>query len=248
MELINYNTYTLKKSEYIIYGIIALAFILLISYLFYDSLIPVLFLLPCTYFYFKQIAYILCERRKDKLCRQFNDSIISISTSLETGCSIENAIWEAYLQISVIYSRNSYMAIELNAIFNQLKLSIPVEDAFNAFAIRTDIDDILTFCDILKIAKRTDGSIVSIIKTTADTIEEKFDITRQIKTNINGKKFEQLIMSVMPVFIIIYLGISSPDFFAPLYHNILGIIFSTICLIIYGLSVLLSVKIMRIEV
>lgn len=248
MDLIDYKVYKLTVREYILYGASGIAFILLISYLFYHSLIPSVFFLPFSVIYFRQIAAMLCNRRNERLCKQFTDVLMSMSASLETGCSIENAIWEAYLQISVIYSRDSYMAKELMAIYNQLKISIPIEEAFSNLAARTVDDDIITFCEILKIAKRTDGNIASIIRTTAETLNTKFDINREIRMNINGKKFEQLIMTAMPVLIIIYIRLSSPDFFNPLYHNAAGIILTSVCLFFYGLSILLSIKITKIKV
>lgn len=248
MKLTDYTSYKLTVKEYILYGALYLGFISVISYLFYHSLIPAALSLPFSYFYFKQVRLYLYDKRCSKLCRQFKDSLVSLATSLEAGCSIENAIWEAYLEISVLYSKGSYMAVELSSIYNQLKLSIPIEEAFSNLAARTNSDDILTFCDILKIAKRTDGNLVSIIRSTAGTIREKFEIKREINTNINGKKFEQLIMSVMPIFIIVYIRLSSPDFFNPLYGNITGIVFVTVCLIIYGFSVYLSLKIIKIKV
>ncbi len=248
MSLTDYTSYRLSVKEYIFYGILGMSAILVISYLFYHSLIPAALFLPLSYLYFKQVSRRLYSKRYNKLCRQFKDSLVSLSASIEAGCSIENAVWEAYLEISVLYSRNSYMAGELISIYNQLQLSIPVEEAFSNLAARTDVDDILTFCEILKISKRTDGNLVSIIRSTASTIEEKFEIRREISTNINGKKFEQLIMSVMPILIIIYIKLTSPDFFNPLYGNIAGIAFVTICLLVYGFSIYLSLKIIKIEV
>ena len=248
MSLTDYTSYRLSIKEYIFYGIFGILIVSIISYLFYHSFIPVVIFLPFSHLYFRQVSYHLYSKRCNKLCGQFKDSLVSLSTSLETGCSIENAIWEAYLEISVLYSRNSYMAAELSYIYNQLKLSIPIEEAFSNLAVRTDVDDILTFCEILKIAKRTDGNLVSIIRSTAGTIQEKFDIKREISTNINGKKFEQLIMSVMPIFIIVYIKLTSPDFFEPIYGNVAGIAFVTICLLIYGFSIYLSFKITKIEV
>lgn len=247
MNLTDYRSYKLTAYEYLLYGVAGTAFALIISYLFYHSLIPAVFFLPFSAIYFKQLSAVLCRKRKETLCRQFKDTLAALSAALEAGFSVENAIWEAYLQISVIYSRNSYMAAELIAIYNQIKVSVPVEEAFSRLSSRTDAADILTFCEILKIAKRTDGNIVSIIKTTAGTLNEKFEIDREIRMNINGKKFEQLIMTAMPMLIIIYIKLSTPDFFNPLYHNTAGIIFVTICLLLYGLSVLLSIKITRIE-
>lgn len=248
MNLTDYTSYRLSIREYIFYGVLGLLIISVVSHLFYHSFIPVVIFLPLSYPYFNQVSQHLYRKRCNKLCRQFKDSLVSLSTSLEAGCSIENAIWEAYLEISVLYSRNSYMAAELGSIYNQLKLSIPIEEAFSNLAARTDVDDILTFCEILKIAKRTDGNLVSIIRSTANTIQEKFDIKREISTNVNGKKPEQIVMSVMPVFIIVYIKLTSPDFFEPLYGNIAGIAFVTICLLIYGFSIYLSLKITKIEV
>lgn len=248
MNCIDYRAYSLSKKEYVFYGLLGAVILLIFSHLFYHSLIPTIFLIPCFFMYFKQLRLFLYGRRREKLSKQFMDSIVSISTSLETGSSIENAVWDAYLQISVIYSRNAYMSLELYAIYNQLKLSIPIEEAFSNLAVRTDVADILTFCDILRIAKRTDGNLVSIIRATSGTIGEKFNIRREIRTNINGKKLEQLVMVTMPVLIIIYIKLTSPDFFNPIYHNIPGIIFSTVCLGIYGFSVLLAMKISTIEV
>lgn len=248
MNLIDYRVYKLSLKEYFIFGLAGIIILITFSLLFYNSLIPAVFLTPSFVFYFKQLKVFLLKLRNERLCNQFKDAILSISASLETGYSIENSIWEAYLEISVIYSRNSYMSKELDAIYNQIKLSIPIEDAFSNFSKRTDIEDITTFCEILKIAKRTDGNLVAIISSTVKTISQKLDIKREINTNINGKKFEQLIMAIMPICIILYIKLSTPDFFNPIYHNIAGIIFVSICLLVYAFAIFISTKITRFEV
>lgn len=55
-------------------------------------------------------------------------------------------------------------------------------------------------------------------------------------------------MNVMPVFLLFYLDIASPGYLDVLYHNILGVIFMTICLLGYLASILLSERMGRIEV
>lgn len=248
MNALNYTTYKLTLREYFIFGMVGILSALLISYLFYHSLIPCLVTIFFAKKYFRFISESLKEYREKKLCIQFKDSIISMAASLETGSSIENAIWDAYLEISIIHSKDCYMSIELMSIYNQIKMNIPVELAFSSLAARTDAADIKTFCDILSIAKRTGGNLVHIIKDTSGTIEEKTAILREIDTNIKGKKFEQLILSLMPLFIIIYISITTPGFFDSIYHNIFGIIFSTACLILYIVSFIISSKMSRIEV
>ena len=62
------------------------------------------------------------------------------------------------------------------------------------------------------------------------------------------KKSEQMVMSVMPAGIICYLKLTSPGFLDVLYGNPFGICAMTVCMVIYGLSYWLGVKIVDIEV
>ena len=62
------------------------------------------------------------------------------------------------------------------------------------------------------------------------------------------KKAEQMVMSLMPAGIIIYLKLTSPGFLSVLYGNPFGIAAMTVCLGIYGFSYWLGRKIVDIEV
>jgi tight adherence protein B len=140
------------------------------------------------------------------------------------------------------------MAIELDSINKQLNLNITIEKAFDNFSKRAVSDDIKTFCEVLNSAKRTGGDIISIISLTSDTISEKIDLKRDLNRILAAKKYEHRIMSLMPIFIMIYIESTSKGFFNPVYNNLLGIIFMTICLLIYALSAFLASKIIKEDV
>ncbi len=245
--MINYNKYKLSKKEYVIYFVLGISIIGVFSYFFYNSYIPILLLLPTLKFYFKFVQNYLFQKRKNKLLLQFKDAISSMSSSLNAGNSFEHSIWDAYLEIRCLYSANCYMAIELDAICKKLRLSIPVEEAFNDFALRAGIEDVSTFCEILSLAKRGGGNLISIINGSILTICEKIDIHRDITTKIAAKKFEHNIMCFMPMLIMLYLDTTSDGFFTPLYHNITGILFMSVCLIIYIVAIFIAHKIIHIN-
>lgn len=245
--LADYRIYKLTHREYVLYFFIWLIVLWTISILFYNSLIPLVVFSPTLFLYYRQLSKFLCSQRQDELCRQFKDTLMAIASSLEAGFSMENAIWDSYIQISTMYSKNCYMARELYAIHNQIQVSVSIENAFSNFARRTDIDDILIFCDILKISKRTGGNITGIIINTTETIGEKFDMKREIKSNLDSKRFEQFIMLLMPFIIIIYLRLTSPGFFSPLYKNPVGITISSLCLAVYFFAIFLTLKITDIK-
>jgi len=55
-------------------------------------------------------------------------------------------------------------------------------------------------------------------------------------------------MNLMPALIILYVDLSSPGFFTIMYTTMTGRIVMTVCLVIWGIAMRLSAKIMNIEV
>ncbi len=55
-------------------------------------------------------------------------------------------------------------------------------------------------------------------------------------------------MKGIPIFILIYLSLSSPGFLAPLYHNIFGIIVMTVLLLMYLAALMVIEHIIAIEI
>ena len=76
----------------------------------------------------------------------------------------------------------------------------------------------------------------------------KFDVKKQMDATLAAKKSEQMIMSLMPAGIILYLKMTSPGFLEVLYGNPFGILAMSLCLGIYGLSYWLGRRIVDIEV
>ena len=74
------------------------------------------------------------------------------------------------------------------------------------------------------------------------------EVKKEIEATLAAKKSEQMVMSVMPAGIICYLKLTSPGFLDVLYGNPFGICAMTVCMVIYGLSYWLGVKIVDIEV
>ena len=87
-----------------------------------------------------------------------------------------------------------------------------------------------------------------IIHTSARMLGYKIDVKKDIETTLAAKKAEQMVMSLMPLGIIIYLKLTSPGFLSVLYGNLFGMCAMTLCLGIYVLSYWLGRSIVDIEV
>lgn len=248
MEQISYLTYKFTLREWIKYLFIFEIIASFFSYFFYHSLIPFLISQVFITKYYSYVCTHLNKQRNKRILTEFSDFIVSISASLYTGYSIENSVIEAKETIINMYGKHSIIYNEILVMERMLSLNIPIEKIFDSLSKRTCIEEILCFCEILNIVKKTGGDLISIIKSTSITIKQKSELLNEIDTAVSGKRFEQYIMLCMPFIIFIYIELTQPGFFLPLYHNTLGIFVSTTCLIIYCCSFFFSRKILSIEV
>lgn len=244
----DYSIYEFSMKEYIRYSIEGMGILVLISYLFYEKLWVILILMPSIYPYLKHKKKVLCEKRKRELKIEFRDMCISMSSSMSTGNSISNSIISAYREMKEMYGEKSDITRELSLMLKSLKMNIPVEDIFEKFADRSDIEEIRTFSEILNIAQRGGGDMIKIMKTTADGIGEKIDVEREIQSIINSKKYEQMIMNLVPFIIILYMKLTSPETLEVMYQTICGTVIMSICLFVYCVAYAAGKRMTRIEV
>ena len=225
-----------------------IALFALILFLFYRSIWAFILLPFAGVFFHRRFQKELKSQRSLALSAQFKDALESITAALRTGYSFENSITEAALEMRSIYGEKSIIYQELSRVTKELNIGINTQTALSNMAKRNpDNPDIETFASIFQIALKSGGDLVDIIKKTADDISARIETRGEIAVMISSKKLEHTIMSFMPMGIIIYIGLASPDILAPLYGNLAGVIIMTVCLIIYAGAYLISLKIMQID-
>jgi tight adherence protein B len=114
--------------------------------------------------------------------------------------------------------------------------------------VESQNSDIQDFAEVFSVAKRSGGNMTDIMGRTISVISRKIDVEKEIDVLTSAKRMEAGIMNLVPFFIIFYISITSPGFFAPLYHNLFGIILMTVCLIFYIFAYFLTERIVNIYV
>ena len=77
--------------------------------------------------------------------------ILSVSSNLQAGYSVENAFQESYRDTVLLYGRESVMARELRLIFRKLSNNEQLENAIAKLAVRSVLLDIRDFADFFQI-------------------------------------------------------------------------------------------------
>lgn len=171
-----------------------------------------------------------------------------MATNMQAGYSVENAVKNSLGDMRQLYGEKSDIVSELKILEKAVDNNIPLEDSFLDFGKRSGNRHIQDFADVFVICKRSGGDMAEIMMNTVRVISDGIDVEREIETVISSKKLETKIMNFIPFAIVAYIGLTSPGFFHPLYHNKAGMAVMSICLCLYMFSLYLENKLMRIEV
>lgn len=219
-----------------------------VSYFFYRSWLACIALIPVFVFFMNEKKKDLAKKRRQELGQQFKDLVLALSAGVKAGYSIENAVRESCRDMELLYGTNSPICLEVRHIVRGMDNNMVLERLLYDLGMRSHQADIMQFADVFLIAKRGGGNLTEILEKTAAVIEQKIETDKEIQLLVSAKKMEQKIMNLVPFLIIFYIGTTSRGFFDVLYHNLMGIVIMTVCLVFYGIACLLSKKIVEIEV
>ena len=226
----DYEKYVFNRKELFNYLIMAIVCVLMIAKLFYGKYLYAVLLSPLIIVILRIKKLQLKRKRKEKLEEQFKDMLMGMADAMSAGASSVTALKESYKEMLGMHGYNSYICQELRIILSGIKLNVPLEKLLKNFAERANIEDLNLFVAVFEIAQKKGG------------------VKEEIRVAINGKKYEQKIMSTVPVILIGYMLISSPGFLNVMYETWMGKGIMTIGLIAYVLAIVWAQRIMDVEI
>lgn len=232
-----------EKAGIFLKGIVILS---IISFLFYNSWIGIPAGSPLLFLYYRLEHKKSLKKKTEKLEEHFKEALLSILSALKAGHSIENAFKEAYRDLEYRFGNGDVMVKELLFINRQIRNNIPIEQLVDEFARRTESEDIKDFAHVFTVAKKSGGDMGKIMERTISIIARRMEIKDDIRILVAGKKYEQQIMNLVPMGIILYIRLSNPGYFDGLYWNFAGVVIMTTVLLIYLGAYYLSEQILEI--
>lgn len=245
---IDYSKLNLSKIGHVIIWTKALGLTLIIAYLFYNSFYAVIFLSPLFLYAVKVQKKKQIILRKKRLQYQFKEGIAMLLSGLEAGYSMENSFKDASRELRIMYQKQTDIEVEFNYICTGIRLNEQLEVLLWDFAKRSDLEDIRNFAEVFTISKHKGGDLISIIKSSIRTIQEKIEVRQDIDTLLAGKKLEQNIMNFVPLGILFYVNLTSPDFLSIMYGNLSGIVIMSCCLVTYAGAYFLGKRLLEVEI
>ncbi|MDY4079315.1 MAG: type II secretion system F family protein [Clostridium sp.] len=244
-----YDTYEMSIKEKILWSLVGMVVVFLVGMIFYNNVIWALVLSLIGLYYPKIKTKEIIRKRKSILLLQFKEMLYSLSSSLSSGRSVENAFKDVTSEMAMLFERgkNNLILPELEIINKKLEVNETIEDALNSFAERSMIEEIETFADVFTISTRVGGDLKKTINDSSKMIGDKITVKQEIETIVSGKKFESAILTVIPILLIFIMKFMAPDMIKSLYSSF-GRIMSTVAIIIIAIASLWAKKIVEIEV
>ncbi|MCR5701180.1 MAG: type II secretion system F family protein [Lachnospiraceae bacterium] len=230
MERIDYTRYQPTTRDITEYAITVLIKAVTIGYLFYDSMYMFVILIPFFVMDYRKLIENKKRERIRKLSEQFGTLMEALVTSLSAGYSLERAFVDARRDLLMQYDKDELIFAEVDEIINGLKINAPIEDLLKEFGVRSGVEDIENFANIVGAAKKSGGNLIKIIEKTVRSLLEKRALFQEIETMLTAKKYEAKIMLLTPYGMLFYLRLSNGDFLNVLYHNLPGIMLMTVFL------------------
>ncbi len=236
------------KPEYLAVWLVGSLVCLVLGWLFYDSWKMGLLLFPANIWFLKLYEKKRQEYQATLLLSEFKELLQILTANLKAGAALEHAWKAAERDFADLHTGDSPMDREARKVIQKIELNIPIEQAMFEFAEESGQEDILSFAEVLRTAKRSGGNLVQIMENTTGIITEKIEIGQEIQVMLSGKRLEQRIMCGMPLFMLLYLRIGNPGYLNGLYHNATGMLIMSGCMLGTILAFCWGNRIMRIEV
>ncbi len=213
------------------------------AFLFYRSWLAMAALLPLCIPIMRILEDRAEKKRKDRLSEEFGEALAGVVTGMRAGYSPENAFRETARDMAFRFGSGAEMTRELVLITAGLDNRIPLNRLLDEFAARSGIPEIRDFAQVFLIASRSGGNMIQVMEQTGILLQERLEVEREIRLLVSSRQLELRIMEAVPFAIILYISLTNRGFFDPLYHNLAGAAFMTVCLALYLAACALGEKI-----
>ncbi len=235
--MIDYERYYFTPKERLAEVCRATAICLFTGWLFLGSWKGSLLLLPASVLIIRETKRKKTEKRLQILRDDFKEFVISFSSSVQAGYTIEQAVLEGIDDLKRGTAAGERMMLrELEWMEQQMRLKVSCDVLFADLARRSGLEEIRSFSVVLTVGKRQGGNLVQISRKAALHIARKIQVQKEVEQTTAGRVMEKNIMACMPFFMILYLRITNGTYIGILYDSFYGKCIMATALLVFWIS------------
>jgi tight adherence protein B len=156
------------------------------------------------------------ERRRKLFADQLSDNLQVLSSALRAGHSLIGAL------SMVVEDSPEPARSEFRRVIADEQLGVALEDAFAVVVERMDSRDLEQVALVAALQRETGGNTAEVVDRVAETIRERFDLRRMVRTLTTQGRMSRWIVSLLPVGLLVLITTINPGYMEPLYNEPVG--------------------------
>jgi tight adherence protein B len=133
---------------------------------------------------------------------------------------------------TVVREGQQPIADEMGKALVEARLGVPIEEALENIAIRTQNKDFAWVVMAINIQRQVGGNLSEILRIVAETLRERAYLRRQIRTLSAEGRLSAVVIAAMPFLMLLYLLLVRPDYMTLLFTDPLGIVMIVVSLVL----------------
>ena len=219
----DYDIYEMKSDERNKMMLLSALFAGLCGYLYFHSLFAGGIFIFFSFFFLPVYKKLRAENQKQELRIQFRDFLYSVSASVNTGRSLDEALEDACEPMMMIYGQHASIVRELSHMIYVIRdTNGSAETLLKDFARRSHIEEIEEFVDVCTTYRKTGGDLASLIGKASEIITQNIELRSEKHVLLSQKKMESRILALMPPSVILLINLSSSDYLGIMYTTLEG--------------------------
>lgn len=200
---------------------------------FFQHILGLVVCIPMTFVYVWYARIRTKQKKKNQLEIQFKDAVLAMVSSMQAGYSLNHAFRDAMEISCTVYGESSMIVKLLERIVWGQTLNIPMDDLLEEMAIRSELEAVKNFTDVIRVTRRYGGNLPEMMNQLVNVIEDRLTVNAEILSVTASVRYEAYFMDIIPVGIIWYLNLTAAEFLSALYDTVAGRCFMVICLLVY---------------
>lgn len=156
------------------------------------------------------------ERQRELFAEQLPDNLQVLASALRAGHSLVGAL-SVVVDDAPEPSRQEFQRLVADE-----QLGVPLDQSFEVIARRMRSKDIKQVGLVAALQLETGGNTAEVLDSVADTVRQRFDLRRLVKTLTAQGRLTRWILSGLPVFLIVVITLLNPKYMSPLYTHPIG--------------------------
>ena len=157
------------------------------------------------------------SRRLKAFNDQLGDTLVMMSNALKTGYSMAQAL-------DVVANRASPpISQEFDRVVKEVNLGAGIEESLGRLVRRTESSDLDMVATAIAINRKIGGNLSEILESISETIRERVRIKGEMSTMTAQARGSGYMITGLPIVLGVFMYFVTPQYFAPMVSNPIGI-------------------------